>query len=236
MTVDIDARLLRVAANYFAALSRAENLPSGQPQDYDASYLRHQLAGGVVSTTRRQLGELSLAHRYDDLLQEVIQVRAELGYPIMVTPFPQMVCSQALANLLSVERYANVPDQIIRYALGKFGRPSAPLDPNVLDRIMSQARTREIEREDAMPEVAELRRRFAPGIDDDEFLLRATMPSGQVDAMLAAGGAARHYNPATRPLQKLLLELAARPRVAELVVKTRGSRLRLRRRRRIPAS
>jgi oxaloacetate decarboxylase alpha subunit len=228
-TVDVDARLLGLAANYFASLSRAERLPAGRPQDYDASYLRHQLAGGVLSTTRRQLAELSLEHRYADLLQEVIRVRADLGHPIMVTPFPQMVCAQALNNLLSGERYANVADPVIRYALGKFGRPSAPLAANVLDRIMSLARTRELEREGAMPELAELRRRFAPRIDDDEFLLRATMPSQQVDAMLAAGPAGRHYNPATRPLQELLRELAQRPPLAELAVETPRCRLRLRR-------
>jgi oxaloacetate decarboxylase alpha subunit len=228
-TVDVDARLMGLAASYFASLSRAESLPAGLPQDYDASYLRHQLAGGVLSTTRRQLAELSLEHRYGELLQEVGRVRAELGHPIMVTPFPQMVCSQALNNLLSAERYANVPDQVIRYALGKFGRPSAPLDPNVLDRIMSLARTRAIAREGAMPELAELRRRFSPGLGDDEFLLRATIPSQQVDAMLAAGPAERRYNPATRALQKLLRELAMRPPLAELVVEKPGCRLRLRR-------
>ncbi len=38
-------------------------------------------------------------------------MRAELGYPIMVTPFPQIVCTQALFNVIGAERYANVPDQ-----------------------------------------------------------------------------------------------------------------------------
>jgi oxaloacetate decarboxylase (Na+ extruding) subunit alpha len=53
----------------------------------------------------------------------------------MVTPFPQMVIGQALANLVAVAavgggaRYDNVPDQVIRYALGTFGRPAAPVEP-----------------------------------------------------------------------------------------------------------
>jgi len=228
---DIDERLLGIAAAYFMRLSRAENLPAGQVQDYDASYLRHQLAGGVMSTTRRQLAELGLEHRFAELIQEVIQVRADLGHPIMVTPFPQMVCSQALFNLLGGERYANVADQVIRYALGKFGRPTLPLDPNVLDRVMSQPRAREIAREGAMPELRDLRRRFQSGISDDEFLLRATMPAQQVDAMLAAGPAQRHYNPATRSLLKLLQELSTRPPLADLVVTKPGFRLSLQRRR-----
>jgi oxaloacetate decarboxylase alpha subunit len=229
-TVDIDDRLLRLAAEYFTRLSRAENLPAGRVQDYDAAYLRHQLAGGMLSTTRRQLAELGLEHRFGDLVQEVIQVRAELGYPIMVTPFPQMVCSQALFNLIGGERYANVADQVIRYALGKFGRPTMPLDPNVLDRVTSHARAREIQREATTPDLPDLRRQFSTGISDEEFLLRATMPAQLVDSMLAAGPAQRHYNPAARPLLKLLRELGARPPISGLTVRKSGFRLSLRRR------
>jgi oxaloacetate decarboxylase alpha subunit len=228
-TVDVDDRLLGAAADYFTRLARAENLPAGTPQDYDASYLRHQLAGGVVSTTRRQLAEIGLEHRFAELLHEVVRVRAELGYPIMVTPFPQMVCSQAVFNMLGAERYANVSDQVIRYVLGKFGRPSTALDQNVLGRIMDQARTREIAAEGAAPDLPALRRRFPPGISDEEFLLRATMPAQQVDAMRAAGPAPVHYNPRVRPLLKLLGELERRPAVRELIVQKPDFRLALRR-------
>jgi oxaloacetate decarboxylase alpha subunit len=227
-TVDVDDRLMRMAAGYFTQLSKAENLPAGVPQDYDAAYLRHQLAGGVLTTTRRQLAELKLEHRFADLMHEVVQVRAELGYPIMVTPFPQMVCSQALYNIVGGERYANVSDQVIRYALGKFGRPSSPIDRSVLERILARGRADEIRREPPPPDLAEHRRRFKPGIGDEEFLLRATMPSQLVDAMLAAGPAPRRYNPGTGPVLKLLRELQRRPRVDRLVVEKPQFRLALR--------
>ena len=217
-------------ARYFARLARAENLPFGTPQDFDAAYLRHQVAGGVLTTTRRQLAEIGLEHRYADLMREVVQVRADLGFPIMVTPFPQMVCSQALFNLLSDERYANVSDQIIRYALGKFGRPSAPIEAKVLERILGRGRADEIAREPPPPDLERQRRQFPAGISDEEFLLRATMPAQQVDAMLAKGPACRRYNPATRPILKLLGSLRDRPQVADLLVEKPGFRLALRRR------
>lgn len=229
-TVNVDDRLLAAAAAYFTRLARAENLPAGTPQDYDAAYLQHQLAGGVVTTTRRQLAEIKLEHRFDDLMREVVRVRAELGYPIMVTPFPQMVCSQALFNMIGGERYATVSDQIIRYVLGKFGRPSAPVAPDVLRRILSRTRADEIAREPPPADPDELRRQFRPGISDEEFLLRATMPPQQVDAMLAAGPALRRYNPATRPILKLLGELTRRPPVSDLIVAKPGFRLALHRR------
>ena len=61
------------------------------------------------------LSELGLEGRFAAVIEEVSRVRAELGYPIMVTPFPQMVMGQALSNVLSGSRYSVVPDQVIRY-------------------------------------------------------------------------------------------------------------------------
>ncbi|TWJ13294.1 biotin carboxyl carrier protein [Geobacter argillaceus] len=203
-TVDIDDRALALVANYFSRLAKAENLPVGVPQEYDASFLKHQVAGGVMATTRRQLVELNLEHRFDEVMAESSRVRAEFGYPIMVTPFPQMVCSQALYNVIGRERYENVSDQVIRYVLGSFGRPTAPVDPDVKDRILSRPRAKEIMAEPPAPTLSELRKRFPSGISDEEFLLRATMPAEEVNAMVAAGPAKRHYNPDIRPILKLL--------------------------------
>jgi oxaloacetate decarboxylase alpha subunit len=227
-TVDIDDRTLDLVAGYFNALARAESLPVGAPQEYDATFLRHQVAGGVLTTTRRQLRELGLEHRFDALMLEVDRVRAELGYPIMVTPFPQIVVSQALANLIGTERYANVTDQVIRYVLGRFGRPTAEVDPAVKDKILARPRSRELQAEPPPATPADLRRLFPPGISDEELLLRATMPAEQVDAMLAAVPAPRHYNPHLRPVLKLLEELVKRKPMDELVVETQGLRLQLR--------
>src|SRR6202030_1361872 len=100
----------------------------------------------------------------------------ELGYPIMVTPYPQMVIGQALANLLSSQagngRYDNVPDQVIRYALGTFGKPTAPVEPWVLDKILDRPRARELAAEPPPLSVSELRQRLPRGISDEELLLR----------------------------------------------------------------
>ena len=227
-TVDIDDRLLAAASGYFGMLAAAEGLPPGIPQEYDASFLRHQMAGGVVTTLHRQLRELGLTEKFSAVMAEVSQVRAELGYPIMVTPFPQMVCGQALCNVLGTERYANVPDQTIMYVLGKFGRPTADVDPEILDRIHALPRTRELMAQPPPAPPEELRKRLPRGISDEEFLLRATMPAGEVDAMLAAGPARRRYNPELKPVLDLLGGLAARPPADELLIEKPGFRLALR--------
>ena len=208
--VDISDHALRKAHDYFHRLAKAEGLPAGQAQDYDAAFLRHQIAGGVMTTTRRQLEEVKLGHRFDEVMAEVDRVRVDLGYPIMVTPFPQIVWTQALFNVIGTERYSKVPDQVIRYVLGTFGRPIAPMDENVRDRILSSPRAREIMAEPPAPSLAELRRKIGPDLSDDEFLLRATMPADQVDAMVAAPLPSAHYNPDLVPLLRLVKEAAQR--------------------------
>src|SRR5262249_46917848 len=138
-TVDVDDRLLAIVSRYFDRLAAAEDLPAGKPRGFDAPFTRHQGAGGVMTTVRRQLSELGMEHRFGEVMAEITLVRAELGYPIMVTPFPQMVIGQALANVVGGgARYDQVPDQVIRYVLGSFGKPTAPVDPDVLDRILSR--------------------------------------------------------------------------------------------------
>jgi oxaloacetate decarboxylase alpha subunit len=225
--VDVDDRAVALAAQYFGRLAAAEGRPAGTPREYDAAFLRHQVAGGVMTTMRRQLTELGLADRFDAVIEEVSRVRAELGYPIMVTPFPQIVCSQALYNVIGTGRYATVPDQVIRYVLGSFGRPTRPVDPGVQDRILALPRARELMAEPPPPGVAELRARF-PGIGDEEMLLRAVMPGAEVDAMLAAGPASRHYNPDLQPALDLLAGLGRRRGLTQVTVSKPGFRLDLR--------
>ena len=208
--VAVNDHALRIAADYFARLAKCEGLPVGQPQDYDAAFLRHQVAGGVITTTRRQLEEVKLGHRFDDVMAEADRVRAELGYPIMVTPFPQIVCTQALFNVIGKQRYEKAPDQVIRYVLGTFGRPIAPVDPTVRDLILSSPRAREIMAEPPPPSLSELRRKIGPHLSDDEFLLRATMPADQVDAMVAAPPPAIRYNPDLVLLLRLVKEAVLR--------------------------
>jgi len=226
-TVPIDDALLGRLTDYWYRLARAEGLPEGMPQAYDASFLRHQIAGGVMTTTARQLEELGLGDRMGAVIAETEQVRAELGYPIMVTPFPQMVMSQALFNVIGARRYGQVSDQVLRYVLGKFGRPTAPVAPAVLAAIMDRPRARDIETEPDFPALADLRKTFGHHMDDEQFLLRAVMPADQVDAMLAAGPSRARYSPEAKPILDLLRALAAHPDARDIVVERPGLRLSL---------
>ena len=225
--VDIDDQALAEVGRYFTRLAEAEGLPVGQPQPFDANYVHHQLPGGTIGTMRRHLVEHRLPHLEKAVIEELGNVRKELGWPIVMTPFAQMLITQAVMNVTSKERYEVIPDEVIRYALGKFGRPNIPMAPEVMDRIDSLPRTRELKNEPDMPPVAELRKKIGPELSDEEFLLRATMPAGQVDAMKAAGPAARYYDPDVAPVKTLLRELASRRDITYLSIEKPGFRLEL---------
>jgi oxaloacetate decarboxylase alpha subunit len=225
--VPVDEQVLGRLSDYWWRLARAEGLPPGTPQSFDASFLRHQIAGGVMTTTKRQLDELKLGPLFPAVIEETERVRAELGHPIMVTPFPQMVMSQALFNVIGAARYGQVSDQVLRYVLGKFGRPTSPVDPAIEAAILDRPRAREIEREDTFPALADLKKRFGASMNEEEFLLRAVMPPDQVDAMLAAGRSRATYTPEAAPILTLLKALAARPAARDLIVERPGFRLAL---------
>jgi oxaloacetate decarboxylase alpha subunit len=161
------------------------------------------------------------------VIEEIGRVREELGWPIVMTPFAQIVMTQAVMNVTTKERYKVIPDEAIRYAIGRFGRPNVPIDGKVMDRIESLPRTRELRAEPGMASIHELRQRLGVKLSDEEFLLRATMPAGQVDAMLAAGPAPRHYNPQLKPVLNLIRQLAARTDVSHLAVTKPGFKLEL---------
>ena len=228
-TVRVDPEALAQVGSYFTRLAEAEGLPSGKPQGFDAGYLQHQLPGGMIGTMRRHLAESRVSHLEGAVIEELGRVREELGWPIVMTPFSQMLLTQAVMNVTGPERYGMIPDEVIRYAIGRFGKPNVPIDPQVMDRIESLPRTRELRAEPAMAPLHELRKRIGAHLPDEEFLLRATMPAGQVDAMQAAGPAVRDYDPSGKLVVNLIRRLTARRDLWQVSLEKAGFRLELRR-------
>jgi oxaloacetate decarboxylase (Na+ extruding) subunit alpha len=145
-----------------------------------------------------------------------------------VTPFSQVIATQAVMNVLAPERYANVPDEVIRYALGLFGTPPAPLDANIRDRIEQLPRAKELAAQPSMADLPELRKQHGKHLSDEEFLLRVVMPADQVDAMVAAGPSRQNYNAKTRPIEQLMSELTKRPDVTHIRIEKPDFKLELR--------
>jgi oxaloacetate decarboxylase alpha subunit len=74
--------------------------------------------------------------KYQEVLLEVPRVRADLGYPPLVTPSSQFVGTQAVFNVVSGERYKIIPTEIKEYVKGKYGKSSVPISDEIRKKII----------------------------------------------------------------------------------------------------
>ncbi|HET9079275.1 MAG TPA: hypothetical protein VFO01_01985 [Trebonia sp.] len=182
--VDVDVDALHAASAYLDRQATIKKLPKGVPAEYDEAYKRHTIPGGVQTTTARQLREMGRPELFDAVIEEAVQVRSDLGWPIVMTPFAQYIVTQATLNVITGERYKQISDEIIDLLRGDFGPLPGPVDQNLLDRALSHPERSAASRDQDIT-VAGLRKRFGKSLSDEELLLRAVMPAEQVDAMVA---------------------------------------------------
>lgn len=216
----IDEEMLRPVADHFLSVAKRERFPIGRPVEYDYAQYEHQVPGGMLSNLKHQLTRVRLEHRFEEALRETIQVRAEFGYPIMVTPLSQFVGSQAALNVIVGERYKEVTDQVIRYALGRAGEEGARLmDPNVKDKILDRPRAREIAAQEPVDaSIQEMRARLGgDGVSDEELLLRWLLSEEEIAAMRRAAPPTV-YSTRRAPVVTLLEELSKQPDLSQIKV------------------
>ena len=209
---------------HFTAVARRDGLPVGKPTEYDENLYRHQVPGGMISNLKHQLKLVGMQDKIDATLEEAARVRAEFGYPIMVTPLSQFVGSQAAINVITDERYCEVTDQTIQYALGIWGKEGAELmDPQVKDKILSRPRAKKWDNWKAPdPSLKEMREKFGgPGVSDEELILRFYAGPDAADEVLKAGAPQAKLD-ANQPLTKLVQELSARDDLTYVRVEKAG--------------
>jgi len=219
-TPAVDEAGLTAVSDHFMAIAEREGFPVGAPVEYDYAQYQHQVPGGMISNLRHQLRKVGLEAKVDQALEEVDRVRAELGYPIMVTPLSQFVGSQAAINVIVGERYKEVTDQIIQYALGLWGKEGAEtMDPDVRHKILDRPRGQEMARwEPPDLTIAEVRRKLGgAGISDEELLLRWMLNEDEIAAMRAAGPP-KAYLSAKEPVLTLLEKLTHREDCTQIQV------------------
>ncbi|MBP8746035.1 MAG: hypothetical protein KBH86_13035, partial [Syntrophorhabdus sp.] len=182
-TSDIDEDALAQVSAHFRKVAEEEGLPIGVPTEYDVFHYEHQVPGGMMTNLTRQLREVGMLNRLDEILDEVVLVRKDFGYPVMATPYSQIVGAQAVENVISGERYKQFTDEAIKYLLGYYGEPVGPVDQNVKDKVMSLSRTKEFinwQPENYLKSVDELRREIGPDLSDDDLLLKILIPGQPV--------------------------------------------------------
>jgi oxaloacetate decarboxylase (Na+ extruding) subunit alpha len=208
----VDEKVMIPVRDHFQAVAKLENLPMGRPLEYDAFHPLHQVPGGMISNFRYQLSNLGKLDKLDAVLEEVARVRAEFGYPIMVTPYSQFFGVQAAINVIVGERYKEVTDEVILYALGFWGDDEAEsVDGDLKDRILGRQRAKELSRlKPPDMSLREFREKFGgAGVSDDDALLNYFAGAETVAAMKAAAPTHAPMSAATA-LTRLIGQLATR--------------------------
>jgi oxaloacetate decarboxylase alpha subunit len=206
----VNLDVLPPASAHFNEIAKREGLPVGAPREYDQAWYGHQVPGGMISNLRHQLKLMGKEDKLQEVLEETAQVRAELGYPIMVTPFAQFVGSQAAINVILDERYKEVTDQVIQYALGLWGKEGSDhMNEAVKAKILDRPRAREIEKSEyPEPTLEEVRNQYgAAQLSDEELLLRFYAGPEFVDALKLAPPRKQSLD-ARKPLIRLIEEVS----------------------------
>lgn len=216
--VDIDLEPVEEAAERLAYIAEREGKPVGAPREYDEFHYHHQCAGGMVSNLQYQLETMGLEGRLEEILDEAGHVRADLGYPIVVSPFAQYIVTQAVLNVMGKDqgkaRYDSVPDEVRLYVRGGYGEIAGEIDPNLYDKITRGAEPI-TERPGALVEPAldRLRKTRGPFASDDDLLLAAFYDDTQYSALKEAGPIKTDYPLMETPLLTLVKELTERPSI-----------------------
>ena len=128
----INLPLLHDLADYFKGVKKdlVEDFNLNTNIPIDPKVLTFQIPGGMLSNLLNQMKEMGVADKYPQLLEEMPRVRAELGYPPLVTPTSQIVGTMAVLNV-ALGRYKMIPREVKDLVLGKYGRTPAPIDPEV---------------------------------------------------------------------------------------------------------
>ena len=233
-TTKIDEKIIRSVAERLTAIAKQEKLPIGAPLEYDYAQYIHQIPGGVISNLCFQLASLGLQHRLGEVLEESVQVRKDLGYPIMITPHSQFIVTQAAINVTTGERYKLVIDELILFAQGVYGEEDlgyAWMDQNLKDRLLGTQRAKELEELSARRRrdvtLKEIREKLGgAGVSDEELLLRLHhegRPGDRRDARRRS--AAPVFQDSNTPLVTLLAELGKRKKIRHVQVQRGGELL-----------
>lgn len=158
----------------------------------NTNVLRYQMPGGMISNFTSQLGDQ--IDRLPEVLNEVPRVREDLGYPPLVTPFSQMVGSQAFMNIIAGERYKMVSNEVKNYLMGHYGRAPGDIDEKFRRSIIGDAEVIDVRPADVLePELEAARKEVALYMEKEEDVLSYAL-FGQVALKYLKERESRKYN------------------------------------------
>ena len=180
--VELDDRATKKLADYFKGVRDAfiaDGTLMPKAMATDTQCLTYQVPGGMLSNLLSQLKQMNALDKLDEALAEIPKVRADMGYPPLVTPTSQMVGVQAVRNVLDGARYKTVSKELKAYCRGEYGRTPAPIQPELRRQILGDEAPLEGRCADSLQPVVEKTRSQLQGIArcDEDVLSYIAFPN-----------------------------------------------------------
>src|SRR5690554_2828734 len=154
----LDLELLSEIADYFREVRKKYHQFESEFTREDVSVQINQVPGGMMSNLANQLKEQNALDKIRDVFSEIPRVRADLGYPPLVTPTSQIVGTQAVYNVLAGQRYKTITNEVKRYLQGGYGHPPAEVNEDIQKKAIGNESVNEGRPADLLsPELNKLR-------------------------------------------------------------------------------
>ena len=180
--VELNDEALNTMADHFKVV-RDEFIKDGtlmpKAMATDTQCLTYQVPGGMLSNLLSQLKQMNALDKFDEALLETPRVRADMGYPPLVTPTSQMVGVQAVRNVLDGERYKTVSKEIKAYCRGEYGETPAPINEEIKKQILGDEQPLTGRYADTLAPIVEPTRQKLEGIAkcDEDVLSYIAFPN-----------------------------------------------------------
>ncbi|MEV9640788.1 pyruvate carboxylase subunit B [Mammaliicoccus sciuri] len=225
--LNIDNQMISEIEDHIRMVAKTEGFPEGTAMEYDAFHYKHQIPGGMLTNMYFQLEQAGIRDRYEEVLNEISTIREELAWPIMVTPFSQLVGTQAVLNVIHGERYKFVPDELKKYALGYYGELIAPIEQNILDKIIENgSKDIPLQRQPLVDVVPQLRKQY-PNATDEERLLRFMIKGNHVNEMKKAGPINTGYNMTNDSISTIIKSIIDQKKFGYIQINSSALKLKL---------
>ena len=135
----LDLGLLFEISEYWEEVRKRGHYKRGVSSLTHMKVYSHQVPGGMMSNLMSQLEIQNAIDRLDDVMEEIPRVRAEVGYPPLVTPLSQIVGTQAVFNVLTGKRWSVVSKEMKDYICGYYGKAPGPMSSEVVNRVVGES-------------------------------------------------------------------------------------------------
>ena len=172
----LDLEALQEVGMYFYTVRKKYHQFESDYTGVDTRVQVNQVPGGMMSNLANQLKEQNALDRMSEVLAEIPRVRADLGYPPLVTPTSQIVGTQAVLNVLTGKRYQNMTNEVKRYLQGGYGKSPAPVDAILQQQAIGREDVIDCRPADLLtPEMERLRSEISELASSEEDVLTYAM-------------------------------------------------------------